>query len=84
MMQAPTATGALSPALSDQVITEKWYTFSELAERFKLGWDKVSRDFKGRDGVAKFGSDYRVSESAVRSWLTEALMKGKQGLEHHR
>ena len=79
MMKASTAVSVvLSPALVDQFMQEKWFTFSELAEKFGFAWDKISRDFKGCDGVAKFGADYRVSESAVRSWLTEALESGKR------
>jgi hypothetical protein len=57
---------------------DKWHTFSELAERYGLSWDKIARDFKGRDGVAKFGSDYRVSDAAVKSWLAEALTNAKK------
>jgi hypothetical protein len=78
VMQPQVAPAVLSPALLDQFIAEKWYTFSELAEKFGFAWDKIARDFKGRDGVAKFGNDYRVSESAVRLWLTEALENGKR------
>jgi hypothetical protein len=76
--QGPNAvTACVSPVLVDQLMREeKWWTFSELAERFRLSHDKISRDFKGRDGIARFGSDYRVSEAAVKSWLADALLKG--------
>lgn len=77
------APSAVSPLLSpvlveDMLRQDKWYTFAEIAERYGLSWDKIARDFKDRDGVAKFGSDYRVSDAAVRAWLAEALSKAKR------
>jgi DNA-binding LacI/PurR family transcriptional regulator len=65
--------------LVDQMMQQpKWWTFSEIKERFSVSYDTVSRAFRGHDGVAKFGSDYRVSESAVRHWLSEALAEGRK------
>lgn len=57
----------------DRMLTDRWYTFSEIANRFGVSDDKISRDFRGRDGVVKIGRTYRVSETAVRLWLAEAL-----------
>jgi hypothetical protein len=55
----------------------KWWTFMEIKETFAVSYDTVSRAFRGRDGVAKFGSDYRVSDVAVRHWLRESLAQGR-------
>ncbi|HXS93156.1 MAG TPA: hypothetical protein VN736_01055 [Candidatus Limnocylindrales bacterium] len=73
------SSGSVSPVIVDSMMSvERWYTFRELGDKYGLSHDKVSRDFVGRDGVAKFGSDYRVSEAAVREWLSAALIKNKE------
>ena len=69
----------VGPVLVDLMLQEKeWNTFSELALKYGLSHDKIAKDFKGRDGVAKFGSDYRVSMAAQKAWLTECLMQGRR------
>jgi len=71
----------VSSVLLDEMLTQpKWWTFSEIKEKFAVSYDTVSRAFRGRDGVAKFGSDYRVSEAALREWLSDALTKGQKRL----
>jgi len=71
----------VSPVIVDEMLTQpKWWTFSEIKERFGVSYDTVSRAFRGRDGVAKFGSDYRVSEAALRQWLSGALTEGRNSL----
>ena len=56
----------------------KWWTFMEIKETFGVSYDTVSRAFRGRGGVAKFGADYRVSDVAVRHWLRESLAHGRK------
>jgi hypothetical protein len=76
---AETLSGIVHAALVDEMMTQpKWWTFSEIKEKFALSYDTVSRAFRGRDGVARFGSDYRVSEAALRAWLSEALTGGRK------
>jgi hypothetical protein len=71
----------VSPVIVDEMLTQpKWWTFSEIKERFGVSYDTVSRSFRGRDGVAKFGSDYRVSEAALRHWLSGALTEARNSL----
>lgn len=69
----------VSPIVLDEMMTQtKWWTFAEIEEQFSISYDTVSRAFRGREGVAKFGSHYRVSDSAVRKWLAEVLTGGQQ------
>ena len=69
----------VSPVVLDAMMAEtKWSTVSALAERFGFKWDHMAKEFKGRDGVLKSGSDYRVPEFAVRCWLAECAAKAKE------
>jgi hypothetical protein len=84
MTQAAPVSACVSPAVIDPMMSEaRWSTFTEIAERFRLKWDKVARDFKGRDGVVKFGSDYRVAEFAVRRWLIPKDSQGRWKSRRH-
>ena len=76
---ADTSPRIVHATLVDEMMTQpKWWTFSEIKEKFALSYDTVSRAFRGRDGVGRFGSDYRVSEAALRAWLSEALKEGRK------
>jgi len=67
----------VSSVLVDEMMAQaKWWTFSEIREKFEFSYDTVSRGFRGREGVLKVGSDYRVSDATLRKWLAEALAKG--------
>lgn len=80
MGQASISTGdPVSPILIDRMASEtKWYRFKDLVLQFGMCYTKIAKDFKGRDGVVKYGSDYRVSEAAVKTWLAEATAKNKK------
>jgi hypothetical protein len=72
------AVSTVSPVFVDQMLRqERWYTFAELAEKFSVSYDTISRTFRNRPGVLQWGSDYRVSEAEVKVWLTENLAKRK-------
>lgn len=82
MMQAKTPAGITSicpvaPQTRDLAQETTWHTFPDLVQRYGLSHTKISKDFVGRDGVIKCGSDYRVSDTALREWLAEAAASAK-------
>jgi hypothetical protein len=48
------------------LMTERHYTFNELASMWNLSYEKVRRLFATECGTVPFGDTYRVPESVVR------------------
>lgn len=51
-------------------MTERHYTFNELASMWNLSYEKVRRLFAGEHGTVPFGDTYRIPESVVRRVYT--------------
>jgi hypothetical protein len=51
-------------------ITERHYTFNELASLWSLSYETTRRLFVNEPGVVSFGDAYRVPESVVRRVYT--------------
>lgn len=51
-------------------MTERHYTFNELASMWNLSYEKVRRLFAGERGTVPFGDTYRIPESVVRRVYT--------------
>ncbi len=60
---------AVAPAaLEDRTtaMTERHYTFNELATMWNLSYEKIRRLFINETGTVPFGDTYRIPESVVR------------------
>jgi hypothetical protein len=63
------ATGNMPPfqqASAMALMTERHYTFNELASMWNLSYEKVRRLFVNEFGTVPFGDTYRIPESVVR------------------
>jgi hypothetical protein len=78
-VRKPPVSVCVPPVVVDRLAGEtEWSTFPQVATRFCLSWNAVAKQFVGRDGVIKVGSDYRVAEFAVRGWLSQCAQKAKE------